>query len=50
MAAFWELSTLRFIIINSRWTGPPSQEATRKEYLQMRMREAVKYLSVIPEN
>ena len=47
MAAFWELSTLHFIIINSRWTGPPSQE---KEYLQMRMREAVKYLSVIPEN
>jgi hypothetical protein len=45
MAAFWELSTLHFITINSRWAGVPTQEQALKEYLRERMWEAVRRLS-----
>jgi hypothetical protein len=49
MAAFWEFSTLHFIIINSRWAGAPTHEQALKEYLRERMWEAVRRLSVTAE-
>jgi hypothetical protein len=43
---FWvswvEFYKLRFILLNSRWAGAPSQEEALREYLRQRMWDAVR--------
>jgi hypothetical protein len=46
MAAFWEFFMLRSILMSARRAGAPSQAVLRKKYLQMRMGEGVKRLSI----
>jgi hypothetical protein len=44
MAFFEEFSTLRFIILNSRWAGASTEEQALREYLSERLQKAIRRL------
>jgi hypothetical protein len=45
MSSWWEFVALRLILRNSRWSGGPSQEQIRREYLRFPMKGACSRLS-----